>query len=164
MGTRMVSAAESPVHDNWKKAILDARETDTVFLNRFSKPPFTGQSDHATRLATWKRRAGTGQDLLGRTDATAALREISRRAVELSPDDWILARNTGALLVSRQLPAEALPLLERATRWIDDDVDTLVALGWAHRAVGHASEAEAAFSRARQLEPGYPNLPKLNGK
>jgi enoyl-[acyl-carrier protein] reductase II len=38
MGTRMVSAAESPVHDNWKQAIVQAAETDTVFLNRFSKP------------------------------------------------------------------------------------------------------------------------------
>jgi enoyl-[acyl-carrier protein] reductase II len=38
MGTRMVSAAESPVHDNWKRAIVNAAETDTVFLNQFSKP------------------------------------------------------------------------------------------------------------------------------
>ncbi|MEO1061566.1 MAG: nitronate monooxygenase [Actinomycetota bacterium] len=38
MGTRMVSAAESPVHQNWKQAIIDARETDTVFLNRFIGP------------------------------------------------------------------------------------------------------------------------------
>jgi enoyl-[acyl-carrier protein] reductase II len=38
MGTRMVSAAESPVHDNWKQAIIDAKETDTVFLNRFQSP------------------------------------------------------------------------------------------------------------------------------
>jgi enoyl-[acyl-carrier protein] reductase II len=38
MGTRMVSAAESPVHSNWKQAIVDAAETDTVFLNRFSRP------------------------------------------------------------------------------------------------------------------------------
>ena len=39
MGTRMVSAAESPVHQNWKDAILAARETDTVFLNRFGPGP-----------------------------------------------------------------------------------------------------------------------------
>ena len=39
MGTRMVSAAESPVHANWKQAILDAKETDTVFLNRFGPGP-----------------------------------------------------------------------------------------------------------------------------
>lgn len=38
MGTRMLSAAESPVHDNWKQAIVSAAETDTVFLNRHSKP------------------------------------------------------------------------------------------------------------------------------
>jgi enoyl-[acyl-carrier protein] reductase II len=38
MGTRMVSSAESPVHDNWKDAIVGAAETDTVFLNRFSRP------------------------------------------------------------------------------------------------------------------------------
>jgi enoyl-[acyl-carrier protein] reductase II len=39
MGTRMVSAAESPVHQNWKDAILNAKETDTVFLNRFGPGP-----------------------------------------------------------------------------------------------------------------------------
>jgi len=34
LGTRMVSAAESPVHENWKRAVVAAAETDTVFLNR----------------------------------------------------------------------------------------------------------------------------------
>ena len=29
---------ESPVHDNWKKAIVEAAETDTVFLNRRFSP------------------------------------------------------------------------------------------------------------------------------
>jgi enoyl-[acyl-carrier protein] reductase II len=38
MGTRMLTAVESPVHDNWKQAIVAAAETDTVFLNRFSRP------------------------------------------------------------------------------------------------------------------------------
>lgn len=40
MGTRMVSAAESPVHDNYKNLIIDSSETDTVFLNRFASPGF----------------------------------------------------------------------------------------------------------------------------
>ena len=39
MGTRMVSAEESPVHENWKAMILAAKETDTVFLNRFGPGP-----------------------------------------------------------------------------------------------------------------------------
>ena len=34
MGTRMLSCAESPVHNNWKEAIVNSRETDTVFLNQ----------------------------------------------------------------------------------------------------------------------------------
>jgi enoyl-[acyl-carrier protein] reductase II len=38
MGTRMVSAAESPVHGNWKQAILDATDTSTVMLNRHASP------------------------------------------------------------------------------------------------------------------------------
>ncbi|WP_238147250.1 NAD(P)H-dependent flavin oxidoreductase [Rhizorhabdus dicambivorans] len=39
MGTRMVAASESPVHQNWKNAIVNARETDTVFLNRHGTGP-----------------------------------------------------------------------------------------------------------------------------
>jgi enoyl-[acyl-carrier protein] reductase II len=38
MGTRMVSALESPVHDNWKNAIVAAAETDTLFLNERHSP------------------------------------------------------------------------------------------------------------------------------
>lgn len=38
MGTRMVSAAESPVHQNWKDAIVDGNDTDTVFLNQRHSP------------------------------------------------------------------------------------------------------------------------------
>jgi enoyl-[acyl-carrier protein] reductase II len=40
LGTRMVSAAESPVHDNYKQLVVDAQETGTVFLNRWHKPGF----------------------------------------------------------------------------------------------------------------------------
>ena len=38
MGTRMLTCAESPVHQNWKNAVFDASETDTVFLNQQSRP------------------------------------------------------------------------------------------------------------------------------
>jgi enoyl-[acyl-carrier protein] reductase II len=40
MGTRMVSAAESPVHDNWKQLICRATEGDTFLLNRNNPPAF----------------------------------------------------------------------------------------------------------------------------
>lgn len=51
MGTRMVSAAESPVHANWKNAILAGAETDTVFLNRLSRPGLRAlRTERTTRL------------------------------------------------------------------------------------------------------------------
>jgi enoyl-[acyl-carrier protein] reductase II len=51
MGTRMVSAAESPVHQNWKDAIINAEETGTVFLNRFGSPALRAlRTEKTTRL------------------------------------------------------------------------------------------------------------------
>lgn len=38
MGTRFVSAAESPVHHNYKQAIIDAAETGTYVLNKQASP------------------------------------------------------------------------------------------------------------------------------
>lgn len=38
MGTRMVATSESPIHDNWKRAIVEASETDSVLLNRHAAP------------------------------------------------------------------------------------------------------------------------------
>lgn len=128
--------------------------------NRFRSPPFTGQADHTIRLETWERLSTSASALLDRPDALSALGTIYHQAMLFAPDDWILARNAGAMYVARKAPEEALPLLERAAMWIDDDVDTLVPLGWAHQALGHTKEAETVFAKARQLEPRYPGLPK----
>lgn len=48
MGTRMVSAAESPVHPNWKQHILDAAETDTLLLNEHTSPALRVLATEAT--------------------------------------------------------------------------------------------------------------------
>ena len=51
MGTRMVSSAESPVHENWKRAVVAAKETDTVFLNRKHSPALRAlRTGNTTRL------------------------------------------------------------------------------------------------------------------
>jgi len=49
MGTRMVSAAESPVHENWKQAIVAADATDTVFLNQFGRPALRALKTEKTK-------------------------------------------------------------------------------------------------------------------
>ena len=52
MGTRILSAAESPVHSNWKEAIVSADSTDTVFLNRSGPGPALRalRTERTTRL------------------------------------------------------------------------------------------------------------------
>lgn len=65
MGTRMVAALESPVHENWKNAIVDAAETDTVFLNRFGKPGLRAlRTERTTQL---ERQDQVGMDQFART-------------------------------------------------------------------------------------------------
>jgi len=59
LGTRMVCALESPVHDNWKQAICSARETDTVFLSRFQPPALRAlRTEKTTALELDQGRSG----------------------------------------------------------------------------------------------------------
>ncbi len=63
MGTRMVSAAESPVHEGWKNAIVDAAETDTVFLRSERGPALRAlRTELSERLA---RGDGNAMQKLG---------------------------------------------------------------------------------------------------
>ena len=100
MGTRMVSAKESPVHENWKAAIVDARETDTVFLNRFHSPALRVlRTDKTTRLekdteTNAMTEFGTALDLYfgGDMEASIALTgQVCGRIDEVRPVADILA-------------------------------------------------------------------------
>lgn len=79
MGTRMVSAAESPVHQNWKDSIVAAEETDTVFLNRFHSPGLralrTGRTTELERVTDENvmGQFGKAQDLYFGGDMEAAI-------------------------------------------------------------------------------------------
>lgn len=78
MGTRMVSASESPVHENWKNAIIKAAETDTVFLNRFSRPGLRAlRTERTTKLEhddnVGMDHFGTAKDLYFGGDMEASI-------------------------------------------------------------------------------------------
>jgi enoyl-[acyl-carrier protein] reductase II len=78
MGTRMVSATESPVHGNWKQAIIDAEETGTVFLNRFASPGLRAlRTERTTRLEREEKVSmaefGTATDLYFGGDMEASI-------------------------------------------------------------------------------------------
>lgn len=103
MGTRMVSALESPIHENWKRAIVDGAETDTVFLNRFSRPGLRAIRTERTTLLEKQEHvpltemanamdlyfggdmeaaiALTGQ-VMGRIESVTPVREIIHRTVQ----------------------------------------------------------------------------------
>lgn len=102
MGTRMVSALESPVHENWKKAILAAQETDTVFLNRFGPGPALRalRTERTTRLEkdpgeNIMREFGSALDLYFGGDMEAAIAlsgQVAGRIDAIEPVAGIIAR------------------------------------------------------------------------
>ncbi len=79
MGTRMVSALESPVHDNWKNSIVATQETGTVFLNKFHSPALRAlRTERTSRLEKMiddniMPEFGTAKDLYFGGDMEAAI-------------------------------------------------------------------------------------------
>ncbi len=53
LGTAMVASAESPVHDNWKQAIVAGAETDTVMLNRAHGPALRAIRTERSEALEW---------------------------------------------------------------------------------------------------------------
>lgn len=99
LGTRMVSALESPVHENWKAAIVDAAETDTVFLNRFHSPAL--RALRTNRTSELEKRVednvmgefGRAKDLYFGGDMEAAIAlsgQVCGRIDEVKPVEQIL--------------------------------------------------------------------------
>jgi enoyl-[acyl-carrier protein] reductase II len=78
MGTRFVSSAESPVHRNYKQAIVDADDTGTVMLNRKSTPCVralkTGRTAEIEREGSFDRSVfGSVKDVYFGGDMEASL-------------------------------------------------------------------------------------------
>ena len=79
MGTRFVSSAESPVHNNFKQAIVDSSETDTWLVNNAGLPPVRAlKTDTTAALREGADGAGTLSNILdlyfgGDLEASVAL-------------------------------------------------------------------------------------------
>ncbi len=78
MGTRFVSSIESPVHRNYKQAIVDADDTGTVMLNRKSTPCVralkTGRTAEIEREGSFDRSVfGSVKDVYFGGDMEASL-------------------------------------------------------------------------------------------
>lgn len=99
MGTQMVACAESPVHDNWKQAILRAAETDTLFLNERHSPALRAlRTERTERLAVAEHNVfgdfGDPQALYFGGDMEAAIAlsgQVAGRIDEIRPVADIIA-------------------------------------------------------------------------
>ena len=99
LGTRMVSSAESPIHDNWKQAVLDAQETDTVFLNQHTSPALRALRTDRTNALEFDTETnamvlfGSAMDLYFGGDMEAAIAlsgQVAGRIDEILPVQQII--------------------------------------------------------------------------
>jgi enoyl-[acyl-carrier protein] reductase II len=118
MGTRMVSAAESPIHDNWKQAVLAARETDTVFLNRHTKPALRALRTERTTALEFDTESnamalfGRAMDLYFGGDMEAAIAlsgQVAGRIDAIEPVADIIHRTATDCVAILQDLAERYP-------------------------------------------------------
>lgn len=110
MGTRMVASAESPIHDNWKNAIVAGAETDTVFLNRFSRPGLRAiRTERTTRLERDEHvpltEMSRAMDLYFGGDMEAAIAlsgQVMGRIEAIEPVETIVHRTVNEFRAARQ--------------------------------------------------------------
>ncbi|MCP5058150.1 MAG: hypothetical protein GY937_15700, partial [bacterium] len=103
LGTRMVASAESPVHENWKKSITEASETDTIFLNRRFGPGLRAlRTEHTEALEYSDRNViselGKAMELYfgGDMNASIALTgQVAGRIDEIRPVAEVLNEIVG---------------------------------------------------------------------
>jgi enoyl-[acyl-carrier protein] reductase II len=116
MGTRMVSALESPVHDNWKNAVVAAKETDTIFLNRHTSPALRALRTNRTESFEFDNESnamglfGNAMDLYFGGDMEAAIAlsgQVAGRIEDIKPVAEIISETASdCLRVLRELAAK----------------------------------------------------------
>ena len=118
MGTRMVSAAESPIHDAWKRAIVAATDTDTVYLRGVKGPALRalrtarterlerGEGDPMAELGAGIREVYFG----GNLEAGVALSgQVAGRIDEILPVAEVIARTVREFADAVRALAERYP-------------------------------------------------------
>ncbi len=84
--------------------------------------------------------------------------EMLRRAVELCPDNGVMAMNLGRALNEQGRWAEALPVLRRALELLPEQPEALNNLGNALQKLGDPEAAITAYQRALELQLGRDDI------
>lgn len=121
MGTRFLACTEIPVHAGYKKRLIEARETDTVFSRLFD----IGWPDAPVRtlrnktIDTWEEagrpapgaRPGEGETVVTLADGSAIPRYHAMPPDTGTDGDWeamALYAGQGVALVHEEMPAERI--------------------------------------------------------
>jgi tetratricopeptide (TPR) repeat protein/mono/diheme cytochrome c family protein len=92
----------------------------------------------------------------GGGDGRLVLQEaLMRHKLEHDPNDYAANYNLGALLLSREKPADALPYFQRAVSQRPDSATALNSLGAALMQLGNKQDAVQRLQQAVQAEPDY---------
>jgi len=121
----------------------------------FSKPPFTGQADHAARLAEWDTTLAALK-VHSTPEGLAQAEETYQEALRRRPEDLQLHWRYGLLLEAGQQPAQA----EAQYRWVANHSGNFsrVMLQLARRCGdgGRLEEAQRLIEQALRCQPYQP--------
>ena len=101
-------------------------------------------------------------DLLG--DAYTQTRDLAkaetayRKAVDMDPSELSHLRGLGQTLLSEEKYSDALEVYQKLADLMPDDADVYLRLGQIYRELGKLDLAEQSLLKARQYEPGSPEV------
>jgi enoyl-[acyl-carrier protein] reductase II len=122
MGTRFIATEESPIHENYKRALLDLAETDTLMVGRKSGPLRVARNPCSTEMAEFERT----------TDDVAELK--SKIGYHRFPEAAVKGDVERGLVVAGQIVGmvrDLPPVRELISRIVSEAAETL----------GHARQA-----------------------
>jgi len=126
-----------------------------VMTDLTSRPPFTGQLDHAVRETSARKRVENLGRLALTPQAMRAACETCEAALEKTPDDCYLHYNLAKLELDRGQPAvatEHLRIVRKKWPW---EAMVYNDLGEAAQSCGQVDQAMAYYQKAIDLDPGY---------
>jgi Flp pilus assembly protein TadD len=124
-----------------------------------------GKSEDAVSLLegiTGRNPSPTLLDLLG--DAYSQNHELSkaeaayRKAADLDPSESSHLRGLGQTLLAEEKYSDALNVYQKLSDLMPDDADTYLRLGQIYRELNKLDLAEQSLLKARQYEPGSPEV------
>lgn len=101
IGTRFLAAQECQIHENYKKLVLEAKDTDTIVTGRFTGHPCRGvKTKYSRKLVNFEKEGGTPEEFEEIT--TGSLRKA---AVDGNVDEGSFLCGAIAGMVNKIQPA-----------------------------------------------------------